>query len=307
MFFTSDIQHHPCGPNYLFAFQQWLDRPLTRLERRVIEPLEQLRLFNRFTRRPTRVYVDDPGTVGDAIRNILVLYTRWFTSRLTPHHRTVIIARSRKQAREAIRRSILANTIKVNGLLLFEGGLTPQRLAEYRSSGWMQRLTPQLLTGSAKAPDRLRGQTITSALVLDADSHGHSSRPDYAYPNCFGYGYTRRIRFQSFSNVQRVVAALLPQAPLSFTIIHGNPRRHPRSVYAQMRRRSLDPLSRFHLISPLEHTTDPPPPPHISRPRKRPYTPPVEPSPPPVPVTRDPSLADYLRQRRESCLVVAIY
>ena len=309
MFFTSDIPHRDCGPNYLYAFQQWLDRPLTPLERRVIEPIEQMRLINRFTRRPTRVYVDDPGTAGDTIRDILILYIRWYTSRLTPSHRTVIIGRTRRQAREAVRDSILSNTIAVNSRLLFEGGLTQQRLAEYRSSGWMQRLVPQLITASAKAPDRLRGRCVTSALVLDADRHGHSSRPDYSSPNCFGYGFTRRIRFQSYGGVQRVIAALLPQSPVSLTVIHGNPRRHPRSVYAQMRRRALDPFSRFHLITPLAPDDDParlPRPRRIPRPEKPHRTPPVEAAPPPESTaTVTPAAVRSLRSERD--LVVNVY
>ncbi|MBD5255457.1 MAG: hypothetical protein HDS53_05230, partial [Barnesiella sp.] len=88
MHLSPDKDTRPCAVNHLYHFQKWLRRPMTRLESSVILPIERLRTANRRPDLPVRVYVDDPGCYGSAIRDILILYIRWISALVTPQFNT---------------------------------------------------------------------------------------------------------------------------------------------------------------------------------------------------------------------------
>ena len=247
MILNPDKDTRPCAVNHLYHFQKWLRRPMTRLESSVILPIERLRTANRRPDLPVRVYVDDPGCYGSAIRDILILYIRWISALVTPQFNACIVGRYRNEANQAVRRSFLNQQLKINLELLRNARLTPERLAAYRSAGWLRRLSPNISTASAKFIDHIRGRWFNHMLILDTDRLGHSSRSN---------GFCRgRTRYQTFSDVINTAGALLPSAHNSITIIHGNPATHPRSLYARLRRQSHRRDSRiFHLITP---TTQP--------------------------------------------------
>lgn len=240
------IDCRPCAPNHLYHFQKWLRRPLSSLERSVIEPIERQRAANRGRDLPTRIFVDDPGTFGTAIRDILILYLRWYSTLVAPRFQSCIIGRYRNEASQAIRTSFLNNDLKINLQLLNEARLTPERLASYKTAGWMRRLAPNIFSASAKFIDHIRGRSFNTALVLDADTFGHSSRRSY-----YGVRHFFRVRYQSYERVHSTLAGILPSAADSLTIIHGNPTPHPRYVYARLRRNAIEPTSEvFHVITP---------------------------------------------------------
>jgi len=219
--------------NHSFFFRKWLGRNLVPFERRIIEPLERIRhrrsgnpaAIRRLQAqpcRPMRVFVDDLGLHGDAIRNILVDYVCWLQQCIEPELSTVIVHRSKKLAREAVKGTPL-----------------------HRS--------PQAILCSCKRPHSVRGITFHRALLLDTGFYGRATirkRPHrYAMT---GFETCRPERTQAFRIISAAIAATLPTCHSSLLIIHGDPRQHPRQDYARLRAGALsDPGgSPYTVISP---------------------------------------------------------
>ena len=220
MIIDPHTDNRPCAPNYLCAFQRWLQRPLSPLESSIIAPLERLRSKNAAVGSPTRIYIDTTDQTAPVARDILILYIRWLSAVISPNFTSCIVGRYRSEANEAVRRSYLNNQLRQNAHLLETARLTPERLASYRTVGWLRRLSKNIKTASAKFIDHLRGQWVHTMLILDADQLGHSTEVTY-----HGYNYRRgRARFQTFRSVLQTAAALLPPIAQSLTIILGNPK-----------------------------------------------------------------------------------
>ena len=155
--------------NYAYSFSRWYGAkygaPLTPAQHHVVNAIER----QRQTLGRVRIYVDDRGHYDDEVFDILVLYLRWHNERMTRYTDTLVIHPYAKDAR------------------------------------LMARHIPGAVGFSGRTPDYVRGMTVCSALLLDADGYccgrGAMKRP---------YGY-----YRTFSAVTPTVA------PGGLVIIHG--------------------------------------------------------------------------------------
>ena len=256
-FHSNRFLTRPAAPpftNHSFSFRKWLGRQLVPFERRIIEPLELIRhriyYAERLARsshpahlaairrlsahppRPMRVFIDDFGLHGDAIRNILIDYVSWLQQCIEPELSTVIVHRTKKLAREAVRDTPL-----------------------WRS--------PQTVLCSCKRAHSVRGITFHRALLLDTGCYGRATIRKQANRHPMtGCEIYRPERAQAFRIISGAVIAPLPASRSSMLIIHGGPRRHPRHHYARLRAAALsDPAdSPFTVISPDRTPLSHPPP-----------------------------------------------
>lgn len=251
--------------NYSYPFRQWLGFALTRGQKHLIEQIERHRRRNadridalisarRFfmAEQPTRIFVDDDGSQGDTIRRILILYLTWLSQQVTPDCNSLLAARTKRQARE-----------------LLPDAHRPQ-------------LRRNLLLGSARTPNNIRGQWLHNALLLDCDTYGRCTR--YAVRDrhpASGLWYIHRTRAQAYDMLTQAVIGALPMVASSMLIIHGNPGRHPRRIYARHRRQADDAIRRGHTTPYIILSARPPAPqatiaadhgqspPTLGRPRRR--------------------------------------
>lgn len=237
----------PPFTNHSFSFKKWLGRDLVPFERRIIETLERIRhrlcYSERHARsshpvhvaairrlsakpaRPMRVFVDDFGLHGDAIRNLLIGYVSWLQQCIEPDLSTVIVHRTKKLAREAVRDTPL-----------------------HRS--------PQTILCSCKRAHSVRGITFHRALLLDTGCYGRATIRKQPHHNAMtGCGSYRPERTQAFRIIAGAVIAPLQAWHSSLLLIHGDPRQHPGHHYARLRAAALsDPdASPYTVISPDTH------------------------------------------------------
>lgn len=238
--------------NHSFSFRQWLGRPLLPFERRIIEPLERYRYemyySERYSRsshpvhiarlrrlasrpwRPMRIFVEDFGRHGDAIKTILILYTSWLQQYIEPQLSTCIVHRTKK-------------------------------LALHQIKGTSLHRSPHTILCSCKRAHSVRGLTFHSVLLLDADLYGRSTLRKYAHRCAMtGCEEWRSERTQAFRIVSEAVIAPISAGHNTMLIIHGNPLTHPRMYYSRLCRHALDnPAdSSYTVISPDRKFGSPP-------------------------------------------------
>ena len=88
----------PFRPNHCFGIERWLGRPLSRLERTVIDPLER----ERHAGRPVRFIIADGRTDSTAVRSAILTYVAWY-SHIVPDRNIILSAPLRRIARRYCR------------------------------------------------------------------------------------------------------------------------------------------------------------------------------------------------------------
>lgn len=88
----------PFRPNHCFGIERWLGRPLSRLERTVIDPLER----ERHAGRPVRFIIADGRTDSVAVRSAILTYVAWY-SHIVPDQNIILSAPLRRIARRYCR------------------------------------------------------------------------------------------------------------------------------------------------------------------------------------------------------------